>query len=130
MDSEIVLTSILTGSKNKINSRKILKGCFALDEGQKDIYEIKKIDACICGAYDSYCPNMCCTTGNVKVVLNYISEKDDDNTYNIEYCLPFSFDGTLKPEDLGEVNLEKLSLNVILPRTIEIEACVTAYNLK
>lgn len=129
MGSEIVLNSILIGPQDKIKSRIILKDSFALGQGQKDIYEIKKINACICNVSDSYLQNIWCTTGNVKVILNYISEKDGDNTYNIEHCLPFSFDGTLKSEDL-EVNLERLSLIVLFPRAVEVEACVVVVSVK
>lgn len=130
MDSEIVLTSILLGAQDKIKSRKILKGTFALEEGQMDIYEIKKIDACICEESDSKCENIYCATGNVKVSLDYISEKDGDKTYNLVYFLPFSFTEALKTDDLEELDLERLSLTVLFPRVLEIEACVTSCNFK
>ncbi len=127
MDSEIVLTSILLGSQDNIKSRKILKGSFALEEGQMDIYEIGKIHAAICDVNDFENEGTYYASGKVKVTMDYLTEKDCDNTESITYYLPFSIN---REEELEELQLERLAINVVFPRSLEIEAYVISCSRK
>jgi len=130
MDSEIVLNSILLGSQDNIRSRKTLRGSFTLEEGKMGIYEIRKINASICDIYFHENVDKCYTSGKVKVAINYIAEKDCDEVESITYCLPFSFTREDRSGDFEELQLERLSINVLIPRSLDIEACVISCSCK
>lgn len=127
MDSEIVLTSILLGSQDNIKSRKILKDSFVLEEGQIDIYEIRKIHAAICDVNNYEHEGTYYASGKVKVTMDYLIEKDCDKLESITYYLPFSLN---REDKLEELQLERLSINVLLPRSLEIEAYVISCSCK
>ncbi|KNY30418.1 hypothetical protein [Pseudobacteroides cellulosolvens] len=127
MNSEIVLTSILLGSQDNIKSRKVLKGSFVLEEGQMDIYEIRKINAAICDVNDYEDEGTYYASGKVKVTMDYLVEKDCDNVESITYYLPFFLN---REDKLEELQLERLSINVLFPRSLEIEAYVISCSCK
>jgi len=130
MDSEIVLNSILMGSQDNIRFRKILKDSFSLEEGKMDIYEIRKINASICDIYYHESDEECYTSGKVKVTIYYVTEKDCDVVESITYYLPFSFNREAEFGDAEELQLERLSIKVLFPRNVVIEACVISCRCK
>ncbi len=130
MDSEIVLNSILLGLQDNIRSRKTLRDSFTLEEGKMGIYEICKINASICDIYNHESEDEYYTSGKVKVTINYVTEKDCDIVDSITYYLPFSFNREAVSGDLEELQLERLSIKVLFPRSVVIEAYIISCSCK